>query len=396
MTEPPHAPVKQDPDTLVLRANPKPVVRFKRPVLIGAAAVGCVAIFGITWFGLTPPAPKAAETKELFNADAAADRAKPSADQLAALPSTYADVPAGVPRLGPPLPGDLGGPVLDQQRSGTTYPSSSLPAARSEAPLAPSGVFFQVTAAVSPRAAEVHARGTESPFDVPIVPEAVPAAMALPETPVGMDRQTGSIYNSHGVETPASPYQVMAGTVISANLITGLKSDLSGLVIAQVSAPVFDSVTGNLLLIPQGTRLLGAYENDLGFGQSRVLLIWKRLIMPDGSSLEIDNFPAADRQGYAGLADRVDYHTGSLLKGVGLSTLLGLTTYDGRDDDSDLVRAFRDSTRTTGNQAGQELVRRSMDIKPTVTIRAGYPVRVIVQKDLILRPYEGRTTPWQN
>jgi len=127
-----------------------------------------------------------------------------------------------------------------------------------------------------------------------------------------------------------------------------------------------------------------------------VLLIWKRLIMPDGSSLEIDNFPAADRQGYAGLADRVDYHTWSLLKGVGLSTLLGLTTYDGHDDDSDLVRAFRDATRTTGNQAGQDLVRRSMDIKPTVTVRPGYPVRVIVQKDLILRPYEGRSTPWEN
>jgi len=391
MSDPTPLTAKQDPETLVLRANPKPVMRFKRPVLIGAAALGCVTIFGITWMGLGTPVPKAAETGEVFDPDATADRTNGKPQSLETLPTTYADVP----QLGPPLPGDLGGAVMVQQQGIETIPAQgdrSLSA--TSAPDDRSGIFFQMS---SPgQASPPVANGPPNdPFTISLS-GATPQTMRASEPQSGGSRQTGSIYNSHQIETPASPYQVMAGTVITANLVTGLKSDISGLVIAQVSAPVFDTVTGRILLIPQGTKLLGAYENDLTFGQSRLLLIWKRMILPDGSSLEIDNFPAADTQGYAGLSDKVDYHTWSLLKGVGLSTLLGLTAYDGQSDDSDLVRAFHEATRTTGNQAGQELVRRSVDIKPTVTVRPGWPVRVIVQKDLILRPYSEGATPWQN
>ena len=391
MTESVQPPPKQDPETLVLRASPKPVMRFKRPVLIGVAAIGCLAVFGITWMGLGNNVPKGTETQELYNPDASADRPKPNPEKLNSLPATYADVP----KLGDPLPGDLGGPILAQQQE-QVVALGSPPHAYSGSPeaKAPSGVFFQVAASANPRA-YVPSETAENPFAVSLN-EGLVSRVDTPKVRSGAFRQTGSIYNSHVIATPASPYQVMAGTVITANLVTGLKSDLPGLVVAQVSAPVFDTVTGKILLIPQGTKLLGEYENDLSFEQSRVLLIWKRLIMPDGSSLEIDNFPASDTQGNAGLADRVDYHAASLLKGVGLSTLLGLTTYDGQDNDSDLVRAFRDATRTTGNQAGQDLVRHSMDIKPTVTVRPGWPVRVIVQKDLILRPYERREAPWQN
>jgi len=137
------------------------------------------------------------------------------------------------------------------------------------------------------------------------------------------------------------------------------------------------------------TRLLGQYDDQVAFGQSRALVVWKRLIRPDGTSLEIDNMPATDPQGYAGLADRVDYHTWRLLKGVGLSTLLGLAAHDGGDDDSDLVRAFREATRDTANQAGQRIVENTLAIQPSITVRPGWPVRVIVHKDLILNPYSG-------
>ncbi|BBF80258.1 TrbI/VirB10 family protein [Asticcacaulis excentricus] len=143
-------------------------------------------------------------------------------------------------------------------------------------------------------------------------------------------------------------------------------------------------------MIPAGTRLLGQYDDQVAFGQSRALVVWTRLILPDGSSLEIDNLPATDTEGYAGLSDKVDYHTWSLLKGVGLSTLLGLASHSGQsDDESDLVRAFRDATRDTANQSGQQIVDKALNIRPSITVRPGWPVRVIVHKDLILKPYAG-------
>lgn len=199
----------------------------------------------------------------------------------------------------------------------------------------------------------------------------------------------GDIYNPHQLETPRSPYQVMAGGVIAASLITGLNSDLPGLVIAQVTENVFDSATGRFLLIPQGSRLIGSYDSVVAFGQRRALLVWQRIILPDGASLQLDNLPATDAAGYAGLADQVDFHTWRLLKGVALSTLLGVgTELSLGDDESDLVRAIRQSTQQSASQAGQQIVGKQLDVQPTLRVRPGWPLRVIVHKDLILRPWQ--------
>jgi type IV secretion system protein VirB10 len=203
--------------------------------------------------------------------------------------------------------------------------------------------------------------------------------------------QAGDIYNAHQLETPRSEYQVMAGSVIAASLITGLDSDLPGLVIAQVTENVFDSVTGRFLLIPQGARLIGSYDSVVAFGQSRALLVWQRIILPDGSSVQLDNLPATDAAGYSGLADKVDFHTWRLLKGVALSTLLGVgTELSLGDDESDLVRAIRQSTQQSASQAGQQIVSKQLDVQPTLRVRPGWPLRVIVHKDLILRPWRAR------
>ncbi len=175
--------------------------------------------------------------------------------------------------------------------------------------------------------------------------------------------------------------------MISASLITGLDSDLPGMVIAQVTEPVYDTVTGRTLLIPQGARLVGQYDSVVAFGQSRALLVWQRLILPDGSSLEIDNLPATDASGYTGLSDKVDYHTWSLIKGIGLSTLLGVTAQQGSSDDSDLVKALRESTQQSANQAGQKIVEKTLNVQPSLRVRPGWPLRVIVHKDIILKPY---------
>jgi type IV secretory pathway VirB10-like protein len=156
----------------------------------------------------------------------------------------------------------------------------------------------------------------------------------------------------------------MAGSVIAASLLTGLNSDLPGMVTAQVTENVYDTVTGKILLIPQGSRLLGTYDSVVAFGQSRALLVWQRIILPDGSSIQIDNLPATDAGGYAGLKDQVDYHTWTLLKGIATSTLIGVGGQVAfGTSSSNLVEAIRESTQESTNQAGQKIVEKDLNIQ---------------------------------
>ncbi len=195
-----------------------------------------------------------------------------------------------------------------------------------------------------------------------------------------VDRRTVA---SDRVMPPASPYILQAGAVIPAALITGIRSDLPGQITAQVTENVYDSPTGSLLLIPQGTRIIGQYDDGVTFGQRRVLLVWNRLILPGGRSIVLERQPGADASGYAGLEDGVDYHWWDLMKAAGLSTLLGIGTELATDDEDRLIRAIRDGAQDTINQAGQQIVQRQLQVAPTLTIRPGFPVRVIVTRDLI-------------
>ena len=405
-TAPRSDPPKVDPETLVLKAAPRRVVRFKRRLLIGIAAVGCAAVFGVTWLALKGPAMRfGQQAQELYNTER-----KPTPDGLAALPGNYGQMRADTPQLGPPLPGDLGRPILERQRQLGLAPGASMEEQAAQAErqrlaqqarqAREAGVFFQI----ANRAAPAGASGAGQGAGVAMAGELPPATDAN-RLNLDPDRDQNnqqrkldflnqpvekSIYNPHALQTPASPYQVMAGSIIAASLVTGLNSDLPGLVVAQVTENVCDSVTGRTLLIPQGARLIGSYDSVVAFGQSRALLVWKRIVMPDGSSIQIDNLPATDAAGYAGLEDEVDYHTWQLLKGVALSTLLGVgTELSLGGAESDLVRAIRQSTQQSVNQAGQRITEKNLNIQPTITIRPGWPLRVIVYKDLVLRPYRG-------
>jgi type IV secretion system protein VirB10 len=155
-----------------------------------------------------------------------------------------------------------------------------------------------------------------------------------------------------------------------------------------VTENVYDSPTGRKLLVPQGARLVGSYDSVVAFGQKRALVVWQRIMMPDGSSLRIDNVPATDPSGYAGLEDKVDFHTWALLKGVALSTLLGVTSELALSGQSDLVQAVRMSTQDNVSRAGDQITSRTLDIQPTITIRPGATVRLVVHKDLILAPWK--------
>jgi type IV secretion system protein VirB10 len=191
------------------------------------------------------------------------------------------------------------------------------------------------------------------------------------------------------VLAPASPYVLQAGAVIPAALITGIRSDLPGQITAQVTEHIYDSPTGRILLVPQGTRIIGQYDNAVQFGQRRVLLVWNRLIFPNGRSIVLERQPGADTQGYAGLEDGVDYHWWELAKAAGLSTLLSIGAELAIDDEDRLLRAIRNGGQDTINDAGQQIIRRQLNVPPTLTIRPGFPVRVIVTRDLVLEPYRG-------
>jgi len=207
-------------------------------------------------------------------------------------------------------------------------------------------------------------------------------------------QQTGATEtrNSGDLQMPNSPYQVMAGTVIAAALVIGIKLDLSGDVIATVTEPVYDSATGKFLLIPQGSRIMGKYNSQVSYGQSRVQVVWNRVILPDTSSLTLDNLAGTDPSGYAGLEDDVDWHWDRIVAGAVLITLLGvaaeLAAPENRQDGDRVIIAGRDSAQDSINQVGQEMTRRNMNIQATLTERPGLPVRIIVNRDLVLRPYQ--------
>ena len=179
----------------------------------------------------------------------------------------------------------------------------------------------------------------------------------------------------------------MAGTIIPASLVTGLNSDLPGQVIAQVTENVFDTPTGQHLLLPQGTRLLGRYDSNIDDGQSRALVVWNRLIRPDGSSLVIENLPGVDLSGQSGLHDHVDRHTGSLFKAAILSSVLSVATELSTDEEDELAEAIRSGGQDTINQAGQQVVTRALSREPTLRVRPGWRLGVIVNRDLVLSPY---------
>ena len=186
--------------------------------------------------------------------------------------------------------------------------------------------------------------------------------------------------------------EVMAGTVIPAALVTGIQSDLPGDVVATVTEPVYDTATGQHLLIPQGSRILGRYNSQVSYGQSRLQMVWNRIVLPGTSSLSLDNLVGTDPAGRAGLQDGVDWHWGRVAAGAALTTLLGvgaeLAAPENRQNGNRVVIAGSDGLQDSVNQVGQEMTRRNLNLQPTLTARPGLAVRVIVNRDLVLRPYQ--------
>ncbi|API60368.1 conjugal transfer protein TraI [Tardibacter chloracetimidivorans] len=372
-----------------LRAEAPRVTRLSRKVLAGIGLVASVGIGAALIYALqTGDAGRPAD--ELYSTDN-----RSTADGLAGLPRDY----SGVPQLGPPLPGDLGRPILGAQNRGQPLPNQPGLSAEEQRRLQEIE-----TARVSRlfSGAENRSMASTGPGAATIAPPPTPDLTGLglappPATPSAQDRQLAFLNAAADrrtvapdrVAAPASPYILQAGAVIAAALITGIRSDLPGQITAQVTENIYDSPTGRILLVPQGTRIIGQYDNNVQFGQSRVLLVWNRLIFPNGRSIVLERQPGADAEGYAGLQDGVDYHWWELAKAAGLSTLLSVGAELAANDDDRLIQAIRNGGQDTINDAGQQIVRRQLNVAPTLTIRPGFPVRVIVTRDLVLEPYGG-------
>jgi type IV secretory pathway VirB10-like protein len=193
------------------------------------------------------------------------------------------------------------------------------------------------------------------------------------------------------IQHPESPYELQAGTILPTVLVTGINSDLPGPVIGQIRENVYDTVSGNFLLVPQGSRLLAQYDSMVAWGQERVLLCWNRLLFPNGDSMALPCMPAADLAGAAGLTDQVDEHWFRILKGAAVATLLSGTTQalagNTTGFNPTVAQTWAGNAAGTTNQVGQQLTRRDLNVQPTITVRPGFAVNVIVTKDLVLPPY---------
>lgn len=207
------------------------------------------------------------------------------------------------------------------------------------------------------------------------------------------ERGNNSPYLRGTLVAPLSPYEIKAGSILPALLITGVNSDLPGQLVAQLGENVFDTVTGNHLLLPQGTRIIGEYDSKVAFGQERVLVVWTRLILPNGESLALEGMPGADLSGYAGMTGNVNNHYGKLVTGVVLGSIIGAgaqVAVGGQG--APIVPPSFGQLAVSGaaqniNQTAQQHTQKILNLQPTIEVAPGEKINVFVTRDMILKPY---------
>lgn len=375
------------PEGFRLEGDTPRVMRLSRKTLAIAGGVAGTAIGGALLWALQPTVPKTPDN--LYRADA-----RNRADVVTSAPGDY----GSVPKLGPPLPGDLGRPIVSAQKDGEEVPVPGV----GPSPQAPRDPALEareraVQERETARASQIFL-GSGTATAARQIADAIPAGGQAPPGPADgtaiatSGRKALLASGGRGAESlervraPSSAHIVQAGSVIPAALITGIRSDLPGQVTAQVTQNVYDSPTGRTLLIPQGARLIGEYDSEIAGGQDRVLLAWDRLILPGGRSIQLGREPGADAAGMAGLSDRTNFHWGRMLRAALISTLLGVGAELGADSEDRLTRALREGTQDSAGQTGRQLVERELRVPPTITIRPGFALRVLVTRDLVLEP----------
>ena len=414
----------------------------KLPLLLGMGFAGCAAMVLIYSMNSRAAAQKAAKDNPAA-AEASASKAKPTAGKV---PDAVAKAQAsGVVPISDSLSPDQAKPgqiqltqadpnAVQNQQSGATMGSAAPPAS---APASPVTQVYQspyeaqwrnydqakatIDQARFDRANQaysadmgVEAKGGRSSAQAPapnpmadVTAQLMQAANRLgqvgqqtpaqpPATRISAGAETGTkFYSSARLQPAQSQTEIKAGSVIPAVLVSGINSDLPGQLVAQVSRNVFDSTTGRYLLIPQGAKLVGDYESDVAYGQARVQIAWKRLILPDGSSLDLGKAPGADRAGYSGLRDKVNNHYGRAYGAAFMVSLFsaGIQLSQPQASNNQNISAGQTTASAIGQQMGQlgmEQARKNLSIKPELQIRPGYRFNVTVTEDLILREWRAR------
>lgn len=377
------------PAAIRLHPDRPKVTRLSRKALIGLSGLAAAGVAATLFFALRPHVKL--PTQNLLGSTS-----HNLPEGLLKLPQLHF---ADAPKLGPPLPGDLGKPMLN---AGVTPSASPITGAQSpeqqrltqEHDAARTSHLFATTNPQQLNAGSTVATAQASPALGVVPGSADPvAAENMQDNKLAFASggfETHMMSPAH-VQRPASPFVIQTGWLINAALAQGLKSDLPGDIRAQVTEDVYDSPTGHYLLIPQGSTLQGRYSSQVSFGQKRIQMIWTRLTFPNGSWMDLGHLPGSDTEGYSGVEDEVDEHWGALFKAAILSTLLSVGAEAGASDsENNLAQAIRQGASQSINQTGQQIVSRNLNIQPTLTARFGLPVTVSVDQDLVLEPYPDR------
>jgi type IV secretion system protein VirB10 len=406
-------PPKITAEDLLRTPAPRPT-RYKKNLITGLTLGAVVCIGGALTYGLFAGPHQASGNANSTQNNTPAQQ---TPDVFGDFPTGYAQVtaPPKPPPL-PPAPKATMQPRQSMQANAGDQDGGNDPnAPETEAQKATnSSIFFSNTTDQSV-AAQLAAAPTATPPASQLTPTSVPGANGPSSTPAasadadpGQQGEKNSFINTNAsaqaattdytgtpLETPASPYEVQAGSVIPAAMLTVINSDLPGDVTAQVTENVYDSATGNYLLIPQGSRLYGKYDSLISYAQNRVLVVWNRLIFPNGDSIDLGGMTGTDETGQSGVQDQVNRHILGLTAALATATLVSfgpsLALDIGQSGGSGSTNIYTNPAQTLGqdtNNIGQEFVSKELNRPNTITIRAGWPLRVMVNKDMILEPYK--------
>ena len=369
---------KRAPPGLSLRAPRPPAVRLRKSVVQAVVMGGVVLVSGsLAWAFVVQPELRA-------GAQARAAEKTPEQGRGSVRPTEVVTrQPANYDRLPAPR-GAAGSEAADPPDAGQTAPAyrayapayspqaASRPATASAADQAVrSALFFEA------------GRGGGSSASAPVSSGADEGAAA--------DGRRDAVYNPHVLAAPLSPFELKAGAIVPAALLTGIDTARAGPVVAMVTQNVSDTVSGRHLLIPQGTRLIGRHEGESAYGDRRAFLVWERLILPNGKSLTLDGEPGVDAQGAIGVRGQVERRLFPLLFGTlfaGAVTTLGqMARDDSRRDSGGWLGDAGDAAAIEGAQVGGRLVDRELEVRASIRLQPGAPVRVLITRDLILEPY---------
>lgn len=399
-------PVAKSAPPLRLRASAPRAIRLRKPVIQGVVASAAILLSGaLVWAFFIQPGLRDADRVRQ------AEAGQPEAQGVVRPSEAVTDQPATYDRLPPPRQAAGQGDAVSASPSDEAIPGPAGPSPPGHLPIRPGGQGAGYRGDGYPGAGNP-VRGAYGPqpsaegpgalairsaifFETPDRPRSAPPSAGGEEDHSRVRgpqaRETGGLNSPNGLTAPLSPYELQAGAVVPAALLTAMDTSRSGPVVAVVTQNIYDTVTGTHLLLPQGSRLIGTSGGDTAHGENRAFVVWDRLILPNGKSLLLAGEPGVDAQGSVGVRGQVDRRIGPLLVGTlfaGAITTLGQMAREGQSGaGSGFVQDAGDAAAIEASRVGGRLVDRELQVRPSVRLQAGSRVAVLITRDLVLERY---------